>query len=133
MAKSNLNSNVNKTNNMKKTLTAILFFTASAAFCQTTVNERDSVTNTVAFQKKVKLKALSAANDLLADTAQAEHTKRYAQLIITEPSGNGWLTALSYGVMNNPAINWNSPDNDVQFVINSIFIKYAKAYYRIVN
>ena len=132
MAKSNLNSNV-KQANMKKLLTAILILTASTAFCQTTANDRDSVTNTVAFQKKVKLKALSAANDLLADPAQAEHTKRYAQLIITEPSGDGWLTALSYGVMNNPAINWNSPDNDIQFVINSIFIKYAKAYYRIIN
>ena len=118
---------------MKRILTAILILTASTAFCQSTVNERDSVTNTIAFQKKVKLKALSAANDLLADTAQAEHTKRYAQLIITEPTGNGWLTALSYGVMNNPAINYNSPESDIQFTINSIFIKYAKAYYRIIN
>ena len=118
---------------MKRIITAILILTASSAFCQTTVNERDSVTNTVAFQKKVKLKALSAANDLLADPTQLEYTKRYAQLIITEPTGNGWLTALSYGVMNNPAINWNSPDNDIQFVINSIFVKYARAYYRIIN
>ena len=118
---------------MKKLITAILILTASTAFCQSTVNERDSVTNTVAFQKKVKLKALSAANDLLADSMQAEYTKRYAQLIITEPSGNGWLTALSYGVMNNPAINWNSSESDIQFTINSIFVKYAKAYYRVIN
>ena len=117
---------------MKRIITAILILTASSAFCQTTVNERDSVTNTVAFQKKVKLKALSAANDLLADPTQLEYTKRYAQLIITEPTGNGWLTALSYGVMNNPAINYNSTESDIQFTINSIFIKYAKAYYRIV-
>lgn len=118
---------------MKKLFTAILILTTSASFCQTTANDRDSVTNTVAFQKKVKLKALSAANDLLADPTQMEYTKRYAQLIITEPAGNGWLTALSYGVMNNPAINSNSAEGDIQFTINSIFIKYAKAYYRIVD
>ena len=118
---------------MKRILTAILILSAGSAFCQTTVNERDSVTNTVAFQKKVKLKALSAANDLLADPTQAEYVKRYAQLIITEPSGFGWLIALSYGCMNNPAINWDSSDADIQFTINSIFIKYAKAYYRIIN
>lgn len=118
---------------MKKIITAFFILTASTAFCQTTVNERDSVTNTVAFQKKVKLKALSAANDLLADPAQAEYTKRYAQLIITNPDGAGWLTALCYGVMNNPTVNWNSPNADIQFTVNSIFIKYAKAYYRIIN
>ena len=118
---------------MKRILTAILILSASSAFCQSTVNERDSVTNTIAFQKKVKLKALSAANDLLADPTQSDYTKRYAQLIITEPSGFGWLMALSYGVMNNPVINWNSSESDIQFTINSIFIKYAKAYYRIIN
>lgn len=118
---------------MKKLLTAILIFSVGNAFCQTTANERDSVANVASFQKKVKIKALSAANDLLADPTQAEYTKRYAQLIITEPSGNGWLTALSYGVMNNPAVNWNSSESDIQFTINSIFIKYAKAFYRIVN
>ena len=118
---------------MKKIITAILILTASSAFCQTTANDRDSVTNTIAFQKKVKLRALSAANDLLADPTQADYTKKYAQLIITQPMGFGWLSALSYGVMNNPAINWDSSDADIQFTINGIFIKYAKAFYGIIN
>lgn len=119
---------------MKKTILflAIIFISLTVA-AQSTAAERDSVANTTAFQLKVKIKSLSAANDLLADPAQPDYVKRYAQLIITEPSGSGWLTALSYGVMNNPAINWNSSESDIQFTVNSIFVKYAAAYYRIID
>lgn len=119
---------------MKK---AILLFSviciSLASFCQSTASERDSVANTSAFQTKVKIKTLSAANDLLADPLQADYTKRYAQLIITQPDGSGWLTAISYGVMNNIAINYNSSEGDIQFTVNSIFVKYAKAYYRVID
>lgn len=118
---------------MKTIITVAFILLATTSFSQTTAAERDSVTNTSAFQMKVKLKTLSAANDLLSDPLQADHTKRYAQLVITEPSGAGWLTAISYGVMNNPAINFNSSEVDIQFTVNSIFVKYAKAYYRVIN
>ena len=118
---------------MKSIITALLIFVTISVTAQTTAAERDSVARTGSFQMKVKMKSLSAANDLLADTLQPDHVKRYAQLIITEPNGTGWLPALSYGVMNNAAINWNSSEGDIQFTVNSIFVKYAKAYYRIVN
>ncbi|MEO7048947.1 MAG: hypothetical protein ABI091_26830 [Ferruginibacter sp.] len=111
----------------------ILIILATSCFAQTSANDRDSVANSLEFKTKVKLRVLSAANDLLADTTQHSYTINYAQLIVSDPSGVGWLTALSYGVMNNPAINYDSSDGDIQFTVNSIFVKYAKAYYRIVN
>lgn len=116
---------------MKKLLLILSIFAYSNSFSQSTASERDSVTNTSDFRTKVKLKSLSAANDLLADNQQPKYVVNYAQIIVTTPSGEGWLTALSYGVMNNPAINWNSSEGDIQFTVNSIFVKYAKAYYRI--
>jgi len=118
---------------MKTIITIAFVLIGSIAFSQSTAHERDSVANTSEFKMKVKIKTLSAANDLLADPQQADYTKRYAQLIITQPSGEGWLTALSYGVMNNVAINYNSSEGDIQFTVNSIFVKYAKAYYRVID
>ena len=108
---------------------AACFFTMAAA-AQSTSGERDSVAQTPAFQKKVKMATLVAANNLLADPGQTATVLRYAQLIVSEPNGSGWLPALSYGCMTNPAINYNSSDGDIQFTINSLFTKYAKAYYR---
>lgn len=118
---------------MKKIIFSITLLISVNAFAQNTAAERDSVAQTAPFQLKVKMKSLSAANDLLADPNQPVYVTRYAQIVITEPNGNGWLPALSYGVMNNPAINAESSEGDIQFTVNSIFVKYAKAYYRIVD
>lgn len=119
---------------MKKIFLLIIIIAASyTGFSQATSVERDSVAQTTAFQQMVKMKTLIAANDLLADPLQPDHVVRYAQLIITEPNGSGWLPAMSYGVMTNPAINSDSSEGDIQFTVNSIFVKYAKAYYRIVD
>lgn len=117
---------------MKKIVVVALLFISVNAYSQNTAAARDSVARDGAFQLKVKMKVLVAANDLLADPLQPDYVVRYAQLIITEPNGSGWLPALSYGVMNNPAINSDSNEGDIQFTVNSIFVKYAKAYYRIV-
>lgn len=116
---------------MKKIILCIAVLISANVYSQSTAAERDSVAREANFQLKVKMKVLSAANDLLADPLQPVHVTRYAQLIITEPQGGTWLPALSYGVMNNPAINSTSSEGDIQFTVNSIFVKYAKAYYRI--
>lgn len=117
---------------MKKTTILIaILLAAFAAEAQTTSAERDSVAQTADFQKKVKMATHKAANDLLADPQQPETIRKYAQLIVSNPTGgDGWLLALSYGAMTFPAINWNSPDSDFEYVVNSMFAKYAYAYYR---
>lgn len=107
---------------------AILF---AAAVSGQTVQERDSLARDVSFQLKVRMATLSAANDLLADTTVAAYVTNYAQLIVTSPTGGAWVNVFAYGVVNNPAINFNSSQGDIQFTVNSVFVKYAKAEYRI--
>ena len=114
---------------MKKLITVIAILISVGASAQTTSIQRDSVAQTTSFKTKVKIASHKAANDLLADTTITATVRRYAQMIISEPEG-GWLIALSYGCMTNPAVNYDSSDGDIQFTINSIFVKYAKAYYR---
>lgn len=118
---------------MKNLLTS--FFLLAATYCcaQTTSRGRDSTANTTGFQLKVKLASHKAAGDILSATGQAIYIIQYAQLIISQPGGEGWLLPISYGCMTNVAINDSSTDSDIQFTVNSIFTKYAKAYYRITN
>lgn len=116
---------------MKKTaILIVILITALTAGAQSTSAERDSVAQTPAFQKKVKMATHKAANNLLADPQQASTVRKYAQLIVSDPQGSGWLAALSYGCMTNVAINHDSSDGDIEFTVNSIFAKYAYAYYR---
>ena len=104
---------------MKRILTAILILTTSSAFCQTTVNERDSVTNTVAFQKKVKLKALSAANDLLADPTLYDRREH-----IIYNYGTGLITfnyPLWYDKVTSVSnLNFSFPDNVIKIFSNGV-------------
>lgn len=116
---------------MKKAITFLLIISTLSASAQTDSHERDSVAQTTAFRTKVKMASHIAANQLLADAGQPATVLKYAQVIISEPDGSGWLAALSYGCMTNQAINYNSSDGDIQFTINSIFAKYANAYYKV--
>jgi hypothetical protein len=116
---------------MKKTIAVLIFaFFAATSFAQTSSAERDSVAQTQPFQKKVKMATLKAANNLLADPGTDTRVRQYAQKVISEPQGTDWLTALSYGCMTNVAVNGNSSDGDIEFTVNSLFVKYAYAYYR---
>jgi len=99
----------------------------------TTPAERDALANNPDFQIRVKMPTLKAANDLLAAVDQPTYVTQYAQMIVTEPNGGGWLSAMTYGVLTNPVINEDSSDEEIQFTVNSIFNKYAKAYYRVVD
>lgn len=116
---------------MKKAtfLIAVLIY-ALTSRAQSGAAERDSVAQTSDFQKKVKMATHKAANNLLSDPQQPATVRKYAQLIISEPQGFGWLSALSYGCMANVAINYDSSDGDIEFTVNSLFSKYAYAYYR---
>lgn len=118
---------------MKKLLPILLLFLVDYSYSQTTSGERDSVAQTPPFQKKVRMASLKAANDLLADPGQPKYVLNYGQVIVSTPNGSDWLSALSYGCMTNPAINWDSSDGDIQFTVNSIFVKYAAAYYKIID
>lgn len=99
----------------------------------TTPAERDALANNPDFQVRVKMPTLKAANDLLAAVDQPTYVIQYAQMIVTEPNGGGWLSSMTYGVLTNPQISEDSTDDEIQFQVNSIFNKYAKAYYRIVD
>ena len=98
---------------MKKLLTPIFLLLATICCAQTTSMDRDSVANTKAFQLKVKLSSHKAAGDILSATGQATYIIQYAQLIISEPNGKGWLLPMSYGCMTNAAIGASSLDSDI--------------------
>lgn len=115
---------------MKKVLFIAFVLTSTISFAQASSQARDSVAQTPTFQTKVKMAAHKAANNILADPGQVARIRQYSQLIISEPQGIGWLPALSYGCMTNSAINYNSSDGDIEFTVNSIFSKYAFAYFR---
>lgn len=117
---------------MKTIITSIALLISLNAFSQQSSAERDSVAQTAPFQKKVKMASHKAAGNLLSDVGQPTFVIQYAQLVVSEPNGSQWLPALSYGCMTNPAVNYDSSDSDIEFTVNSIFSKYAKAYYRVV-
>lgn len=95
--------------------------------------ERYQLAEDADFRLKVNVASISAANDILAGADRSQWLINYAQIVISEPSGNGWLSAISHGVVSNVAITDASSDSDIQFTVNSIFTKYAQAYYKIVN
>jgi len=98
-----------------------------------TPQEQEELANNPDFQVKIKLASLKAANDLLAAIDQPTYVTHYAQSVVTEPNASWWISSMTYGVLTNPAIDENSSDSDIQFTVNSIFEKYAKAYYKVVD
>lgn len=95
--------------------------------------ERYQLAEDADFRLKVNVATISAAGDILAGVDRSPYLINYAQIIISSPDGQGWLNALSHGVVSNVAITDTSSDGDIQFTVNSIFTKYAQAYYKIVN
>mgnify|MGYP007044018197 CR=1 FL=1 len=95
--------------------------------------ERHQLAENADFRLKVNVASISAAADILAGVDRSPYLINYAQIIISNPDGQGWLNALSHGVVSNVAITEKSSDGDIQFTLNSIFTKYAKAYYKIVD
>lgn len=117
---------------MKKLLFISILFFATFAKSQSLETAYNLAQNDT-FQTRVKMATLKASNDILSGADRTQWLINYAQLIVTSPTGNGWINAVSFGVTTNVAISRESSDGDIQFTVNSIFNKYAKAYYRIVD
>jgi len=81
------------------------------------------------FQMKVKAAGTKAASDTLASQTADKWLINYSQLIINNPTGQGWVSAMSHIVTSNVAINEQSTDADIEYTVNSNFVKLAKAYY----
>jgi hypothetical protein len=117
---------------MKKLLFLLLIITAGlTAKAQSDPKQRDSVANTAEFQYKTRSASIKAGYAILADTTLKDATTaKFSQLLISQPQGS-WITAMSYGVMNNNAINYDSPQADIEFTVNSIFKFQAYAWYQV--
>ena len=118
---------------MKQLILTILVLFALSAKAQLTLTEQYHLAENDTFQLKVKTATLKAANDVLAGVDRSQYLINYAQVVVLNPIGDGWISSISHGVTTNVAIDGNSTDSDIQFTVNSIFDKYAKAYYKIVD
>jgi len=111
---------------MKKLLFVLFLFAAIDGIAQTTLYTKDTLAVNQVFRQRVKSATIIAANNLAADTSQPGYISSYANKIITNPDG-GWISAMTYQIVANPAISYESSDNDIQFTVNSNFEKCARA------
>jgi len=122
-----------KLNKMKKIFLIITVLFAMNAKAQLTLTEQYNLAQNDTFQLKVKTATLKAANDILAGVDRSPYLINYAQVVVLNPTGNDWINSISHGVTTNVAIDENSTDSDIQFTVNSLFVKYAKAYYKVLD
>lgn len=115
---------------MKKILTILALFIAFQASAQ--LYTEDTLANNAVFNQRVKSATVNAANQIAADTTQPDYVYKYANTIIASPNA-GWLPGMTYQVVSNPAINYNSSDGDIQFTVNSNFEKCARAFSNVVQ
>ncbi len=112
---------------MKKVIFSIAISLISiVSIAQTSLFTKDTLAVNQVFRQRVKSATIIAANNLAADTSQPSYILSYANKIITNPDG-GWISSITYQVVANPAITYNSTDSDIQFTVNSNFDKCAKA------
>ena len=112
---------------MKKLLSVILVLIAVDGIGQTSLYTKDTLAINAVFRQRVKSATIIAANNLSADTQQPPYVLLYANQIISNPDG-AWVASVTYQVVANPAITFESTDNDLQFTVNSNFDKCARAY-----
>ena len=87
------------------------------------------LTQNETLRTKVRMATIKAANDILADTTSADASAKwpFCRFVIREPQNNFWLDQIMFSVVTNPQITDQSPDNDIQFQVNSVFSKHALA------
>lgn len=113
---------------MKKIIFLILLiFSAGIVKAQKTLYEQDTLAANPVFRQRVKSATINAANQISADLNQPSWSLTYANEIIKNPDG-GWIAGMTFQVVANPVIDYNSPDDAIQFTVNSNFEKVAKAY-----
>lgn len=119
---------------MKKVLSVLIFLAVYGVSFSQTNYQRDSLSKDEVFQKRVRVATIKQANYVL-DTASVNapaYLKNYAQLIISYPYDK-WIDAVSYGVISNVGVTLNATDADIEYTVNTLFTRYAKAYYNILN
>jgi len=115
---------------MKKVIiTLAILATTTFAHAQTTYFVRDTTAQYPEFQSRVKIAAIQAASTKLSG-APALRVRQYAQIVISDASGASWLEALTYGVLTVSNIKITSSDAELLSAVNSIFDRYAYAYYK---
>lgn len=114
---------------MKKILFLILIATVAAisAEAQKTLYTQDTLANNAVFRQRVKSATIFAANQLATDTTRENYIYTYVNQVISNPDG-GWISGITYQVVANPAISYESSDGDIQFTVNSNIDKVARSF-----
>ena len=112
---------------MKKLVLISILFVAFKSQAQTSLLTQDTLAVNNNFKQRVKSATILAVQQLASDTTQKSYILSYCNQIINNPDG-GWISAITYQVVANPVINYNSPDGDIQFTVNSNIDKVARAY-----
>jgi hypothetical protein len=87
-----------------------------------------ALANDPVFQQRVTMALTKVSIDVMAeDRTTLHHDERtaYANQCLLQPEVHGMNMAL--GVATNPVITADSPDNDLEFVVISLFNAYAGA------
>lgn len=115
---------------MKKLSLILAIFFALQAQAQTDAFDKDKLANNGDFQIKVRQASLTISNAIIfnADTATDKLIIKYGQLWQTQPQGSQ-ITAMAYGVANDPSINDGSTQDQIQAVVGNIYIVQAYAWY----
>lgn len=116
---------------MKKLLLIVLLFGALDGIAQNSLYTKDTLAVNQVFRQRVKSATIIAANQIATDTTQETWTLQFANEVIKNPDG-GWIAAITYQVVANPAITYESSDGDIQFTVNSNFEKVARSYYGVI-
>lgn len=111
---------------MKQILIIAFLFCCLGAEAQTSLFTKDTLAVNQVFRQRVKSATIIAANQLAADTLQKAYLLSYCNQIIVNPDG-GWVSTMTYQVVANPAISYESTDSDLQFTVNSNMDKCARA------
>lgn len=113
---------------MKKiTFLIVLIFLAGVVKAQKSLYAQDTLAANPVFKQRVKSATINAANQIAADLDQPYWSLQYANEIIKNPDG-GWISGMTFQVVANPVIEYTSPDDAIQFTVNSNFEKVAKAF-----
>lgn len=117
---------------MKQLLIIVLLFSAINGIAQNSLYTKDTLAANQVFRQRVKSATIIAANQISASTTEPYWNYSYANEVIKNPDG-GWISSMTYQVVSNPAITYESSDGDIQFTVNSNFEKVSKAWVGYIN
>jgi hypothetical protein len=115
---------------MKKLITIIALLFTIQSMAQNSLFSKDTLAQNSVFRQRVKSASVIAANQIAADTSKAVYIQQYSNILVGTPDAN-WLSGMTYQVVSNPSITYESSDNDIQYAVNSNYDKCAKAYFNV--